>query len=673
MSHIDKIKDADAFFEVNRITRQIVNRTPNKIVLMQKDHNSERFTFSLPRYIEGHDMSESKAKLHYINAIKAIKGMYEMKDLRVDPDDSEKVICSWLISGNVTKEAGALSFMIEFECYEGDVLVYSWHTQPHNGISVGEGFDNAEEIAEMYADVLQQWHDELFNNDGIYEKTRNKMAEWNAGDVSFDTFPSSVAAVQMAEEVFRSKIRSDLEEGGEISTAIKKKIQNDNTTEKTSNKIENWDGEVGISSYPSTQATMTMIQKTVPDILDVELEEGGKICVALSFRESINSKVIQPNKALLGDANFYPSMPIMKYYIDNATNNVLKGVSSGEIVTISDISPTEHNVTAKAKIKNFIPYPYINTTQTVNGIKYTDNKDGTVTINGCNSNEATFFYFATFTIQPGSYILSGCPEGGSFNKYYLYIYEVETKTYYRDFGSGVAYTTDTPKTIKIYMTVQANITMENQVVKPMLKYATDVSSAKIITFGRNLFKTEGATLGELLQDGITTDGNASYITTDYIPVFKGMKGNFEFDLDGLFWDSCFAYDENLNFISSIDIALISLPEAEEDFPDGTRYIRFVLVKEDYSEFTQKEFEDFKNSKCQLVLGEVNKQPYEPYNGFMAYPITSDGTVEEIKSIYPTMTIVADIPGMVISADYNRDINKAFAELQQAIISLGGNV
>ena len=123
MSHIDKIKDADAFFEVNPITRQIINKTPTKIVLMQGDHNSERFTFSLPRYIEGHDMAESaKTKVHYINASKGYDGRYDVKDLRVDPDNPENVICSWLISGNVTKEAGALVFLIEFDCYEGDAF-----------------------------------------------------------------------------------------------------------------------------------------------------------------------------------------------------------------------------------------------------------------------------------------------------------------------------------------------------------------------------------------------------------------------------------------------------------------------------------------------------------------------------------------------------------------------
>lgn len=164
MSHSDKIKDCDAFFEVNPITRQIINKTPNKIVLMQNDHNSERFTFSLPRYIEGHDMAESaKAYLHYENPTKQDSGgSYEMKDLQIDPDDAEKVICSWLISANATKEPGALSFLIEFECYEGDVLVYSWHTLPHTGISVGATFNFKEEVATKYADVLHQWEQRLF-------------------------------------------------------------------------------------------------------------------------------------------------------------------------------------------------------------------------------------------------------------------------------------------------------------------------------------------------------------------------------------------------------------------------------------------------------------------------------------------------------------------------------
>lgn len=55
-----------------------------------------------------------------------------------------------------------------------------------------------------------------------------------------------------------------------------------------------------------------------------------------------------------------------------------------------------------------------------------------------------------------------------------------------------------------------------------------------------------------------------------------------------------------------------------------------------------------------------------------YPISADGTVKGVKSTYPTTTLTSDTENVIIEAEYNRDINKAFEELTQAIISLGGN-
>ena len=55
-----------------------------------------------------------------------------------------------------------------------------------------------------------------------------------------------------------------------------------------------------------------------------------------------------------------------------------------------------------------------------------------------------------------------------------------------------------------------------------------------------------------------------------------------------------------------------------------------------------------------------------------YEVNADGTVDGVTSIYPNMTLSTDTQGAVIDCTYNRDINKAFAELQQAILSLGGN-
>lgn len=56
-----------------------------------------------------------------------------------------------------------------------------------------------------------------------------------------------------------------------------------------------------------------------------------------------------------------------------------------------------------------------------------------------------------------------------------------------------------------------------------------------------------------------------------------------------------------------------------------------------------------------------------------YIASEDGTVEGVTSLAPSMTLVTDTDNVVIECEYNRDINKAFEEMYNAIISLGGNI
>lgn len=176
MSHSSKIKDADAFFEVDAITRQIINKTPQKITLIQYDHKSESFTFSLPRHIEGHDMAESaKAEVHFINietgGANSHADKYEMKDLQPDPNDESKVICTWLISNNATQYAGRLAFMVRFACVDDkDNYVYVWNTATNEEISITNGMDNGAAIVEKYPDILAQWRKDVLEGTASFTK-----------------------------------------------------------------------------------------------------------------------------------------------------------------------------------------------------------------------------------------------------------------------------------------------------------------------------------------------------------------------------------------------------------------------------------------------------------------------------------------------------------------------
>lgn len=65
--------------------------------------------------------------------------------------------------------------------------------------------------------------------------------------------------------------------------------------------------------------------------------------------------------------------------------------------------------------------------------------------------------------------------------------------------------------------------------------------------------------------------------------------------------------------------------------------------------------------------------YEEYKEPERLAVGADGSVENAASLYPTTVLTSDTDGVLIDCEYNRDINKAFEELQQAIIGLGGNV
>lgn len=172
MPHRKLIKDIDPCFVIDPITRAIKNASATKTTIMQYDHNSERFTFTLPKTIEGHDMMEcNKVEIHYINIESSTKeqndGVYTVTDLQADAEDATKLKCSWLISQNATKLSGSLNFLLRFSCVAEDgTIEYAWNSGIFAGISVTSGLYNSEVIVEQYADVLEQWKKELENSGG---------------------------------------------------------------------------------------------------------------------------------------------------------------------------------------------------------------------------------------------------------------------------------------------------------------------------------------------------------------------------------------------------------------------------------------------------------------------------------------------------------------------------
>lgn len=174
MEHKHDVIDKDKLFKIDPVTRAILNNS-SKTTVVQYDHNSERFTFELPRIVDGHDMSLcNKVEVHYFNIDDATKkvnsGIYEVHDLKVA--EGETVTCSWLISGNSTQLKGLLKFLVRYKCVEDDITTYAWNTLFFTGLYVSDGSD-ADQIFEFeYLDVIEQW------KSSVMQTLRNEVSEW---------------------------------------------------------------------------------------------------------------------------------------------------------------------------------------------------------------------------------------------------------------------------------------------------------------------------------------------------------------------------------------------------------------------------------------------------------------------------------------------------------------
>lgn len=110
------------------------------------------------------------------------------------------------------------------------------------------------------------------------------------------------------------------------------------------------------------------------------------------------------------------------------------------------------------------------TSQTINGVTYTINGDGTITANGTATSVAVLSIANNVDFKYGQ-VLTGCPTGGSGSSYALYI----RSTKFYDYGSSVVITENTTHTAAVV--VYAGYTANNVVFHPMLCTAEDYEAS----------------------------------------------------------------------------------------------------------------------------------------------------------------------------------------------------
>ena len=184
--------------------------------------------------------------------------------------------------------------------------------------------------------------------------------------------------------------------------------------------------------------------------------------------------------------------------------------------------------------ENLIPYPYAETTKTANGVTFTVNSDGSVTVNGTATSDADFMLLrGPIQSYSESYFLSGCPTGGSDTTYYI----SESFTASKDTGNGVVLN-NLPSDQAWRIVIKSGTTVNNLVFRPMLNAGTEAkpyskwfpglknaSFEKIVSTGRNLIpypyaettKTANGVTFTVNSDGsVTVNGTATARTVFFI-------------------------------------------------------------------------------------------------------------------------------------------------------------
>ena len=186
--------------------------------------------------------------------------------------------------------------------------------------------------------------------------------------------------------------------------------------------------------------------------------------------------------------------------------------TQGEIdAAVKDV----YSVMGQMGAKNLIPYPYVNTSQTINNVEFTVNGDGSISVDNAASAITQFRLYgwttgvSPFLLRKGTYILSGCPSGGGINSLRLYLHNQDSSITIPDDGEGTQFTLSDDTYVGIAIRVANGYDADGKTVYPMLRLASDTDDTYQPYAKTNKELTEA--IGDLSGTGVTGDTIAAQI------------------------------------------------------------------------------------------------------------------------------------------------------------------
>ena len=142
MQQIYRMTSNEAYVTITS-DRKIAVEPDSYIAGVVGDHNSNPVRIRFDRYVDGGDLTScNHFYIAWQNPVAMTMGRTEIDTINVDPDNTNKVICVWLVDYRTCGNPGQLeiTFQAIKEDADGEVL-YEWQTELNKSMRVLDGID----------------------------------------------------------------------------------------------------------------------------------------------------------------------------------------------------------------------------------------------------------------------------------------------------------------------------------------------------------------------------------------------------------------------------------------------------------------------------------------------------------------------------------------------------
>ena len=486
------------------LDRRIVVPDALKRIAVQYDHNIETVTFDCPRYWDDHDMSKMIVYINY-RLPNGDLGSYIATNIKASGD---RMTFDWTILKGVTQYKGGIAFLICIKKTDSEGLESNhWNSELCTDMYISEGLETVEQETYSYPDLVNQLLERMTVVEQINVQAEEMQVLYDntvAAAAEAETARSEVVSAKESVDAAEAYIRDsyanavrNVVSGAYVKTndvspiehTVKTKVRSKNLIPYPYDDIDRdvngvvfttlVDGGIHVSGTPITNSSFNLTMQYKKRLM-VEKNKTYTVSVESSLTSArgyvfiqnwANGEVVDNHSLRNGTMTFTASVSgslqigivLIKDQVFDEVMHVW--LEEGTVATPFTPYVNPSSVTVYACGKNLLKN--IGKTQTLNGVTCTINEDGSVTVNGTAS-KATFFHIGKFYPVLGErHRLSGCPSGGSFNTYLLYIHNNTTGVDVYDVGSGKTFTGSAGDQ-SVNIAVYEGATVENLKFYPMI-------------------------------------------------------------------------------------------------------------------------------------------------------------------------------------------------------------